>query len=121
MVEVRARKKLREQPSTNESRYLLGTKPVPDTGGGTLMNQFLKSLQLPVHHCRHRWNLLGLFYREWGCREAKQLVQGHIAGKSWRWDSSPGSDSLFPAFKPEALLSSLRFPQIQSCALSPIV
>uniref|UniRef100_A0AAA9RVX9 Phospholipase A2, group XVI n=1 Tax=Bos taurus TaxID=9913 RepID=A0AAA9RVX9_BOVIN len=39
MVEVRAGRKLREQPSTKESQHLLGTNPVPGTGGGTLLSE----------------------------------------------------------------------------------
>ena len=69
-MEVRAGRKLKEQPSTNESEHLLGSNPVPDTGGGTLPNLFLKSLQLLVHRCRHRWKLLDLFYKELGTQRS---------------------------------------------------
>ena len=102
-----------EQASTNESGYLLGTNPMPGTGGGSLPNQFLKSLQLPVHSCRHRWNLLDLFHKELGFREVKQLVHSHIV-ESHRGGTQTLSLTLFPAFKPDASLSSLRFPKFQS-------
>lgn len=64
---------LENNPVLMRAEYLLGSNPVPGTGGGTLPNLFLKSLQLLVHRCRHRWKLLDLFYKELGTQKLSNL------------------------------------------------
>ena len=57
--------------------------------------------------------------RNWGLREVKQLDHSHIAESRSCWSQTLAL-TLSPAFKPDALLWSLRFPKFQSLIICRI-
>ena len=91
VVEVKAGRKLREQPSTNESEHLLGTNPVPGTGGGTLLIRFLNPCSSSSTDVITGGTYWTCSTRNWRLREVKQPVHSHIAEshrvglKPWLW------------------------------------